>query len=131
MQFRICKPNSKQQGEENLRNKVADPQNNGILECLEKLYIKRTCSTVIPTKQKRLIILQSYKRLIVSAIAMKAQQEGIDKRPYLEECVNKEKWCDEHISILGIANRLNTTLCRRCHWNTPSQKFSKIVDSRK
>ena len=63
-----------------------------------------TCGTVIATEQQCLEILQTNEGIPFGTISVYTQDKGVDQWPDLKESVYKEKWCNEKISILGVAD---------------------------
>ena len=104
MQLGICEPNSKQQGQENLRDEVTNPKNQSVSKVTDKFCMNPTCGTVIATEQQCLEILQTNEGIPFRTISVYTQDKGVDQWPDLEESVYKEKWCNEKISILGVAD---------------------------
>ena len=130
MQFRIGEPNCQQQGQQDLRNEVTKPQDDGVLErCQEQiLHCSSTAAHAFArTEQDDAIVVESDKVTGISAVTLETQDKGLDQRPYLEETIHEKERGNEHIAILRIANRLDSTLCSGSHLHTPFQKFSRIV----
>ena len=128
LDLRIGKPDSEEQGEQDLRDEVTDPQNDGLPQCFEKTSICRIRTVCHAFTEKNCrIVVHSDPVADIGLVALEGQDKCVDQRPNLEKAIHKEKRCNEHISIFGVADRFNSTLCYRSHRVSPSQYGIKQV----